>query len=46
MLMLAVAGVTVSCEREMVNRPNENGVNKASNSEENTNATEMAKFVG
>ena len=46
LLMLAVAGVTVSCEREMVNRPNENGVNKASNSEENTNATEMAKFVG
>lgn len=46
LLMLAVAGVTVSCEREMVNRQNENGVNKASNSEENTNATEMAKFVG
>ena len=46
LLMLAVAGVTVSCEREMVNRPNENGVNKTSNAEENTNATEMAKFIG
>ena len=46
LLMLAVAGVTVSCEREMVNRPNENGVNKTSNAEENTNATEMVKFVG
>ena len=46
LLMLAVAGVTVSCEREMVNRPNENETNKTSNAEENTNATEMAKFVG
>jgi hypothetical protein len=46
LLMLAVAGMAASCEREMVNRPNENGVNKTSNAEENTNATEMAKFVG
>ncbi len=46
LLMLAVAGMAASCEREMVNRPNDNGVNKTSNAEENTNATEMAKFVG
>ena len=46
LLMLAVAGMAASCEREMVNRPNENGGNKTSNAEENTNATEMAKFVG
>ena len=46
LLMLAVAGVTVSCENDVINRPNENGVNKTSNAEENTNATEMAKFVG
>ena len=46
LLMLAVAGMTMSCEKEVVDGKNENGADNTTNAVENNNATEMAKFVG
>ena len=44
--MLAVAGMTMSCEKEVVEGKNENGADNTTNAVENNDATEMAKFVG
>ncbi|MBR5132158.1 MAG: hypothetical protein IKV04_06405, partial [Alistipes sp.] len=46
LLMLAVAGMTMSCEKEVVDGKNENGADNTTNAVENNDATEMAKFVG
>ena len=46
LLMLAVAGMTMSCEKEVVDGKNENGTDNTTNAVENNDATEMAKFVG
>ena len=46
LLMLAVAGVAMSCERDFVDGTNENDVNKTANVIEDNDAMEMAKFVG
>ena len=46
LLMLAVAGVAMSCEKEVVDGTNENGADNTTNAVENNDAAEMAKFVG
>lgn len=46
LLMLAVTGVAMSCEKEVVDGKNENGADNTTNAVEKSDATEMAKFVG
>ena len=46
LLMLAVAGMAASCERDVINRTNQNEVNNSKNAVKDADATEMAKFVG
>ena len=46
LLMLAVAGMAASCEREFVNANNETGVQTNSTVVEENNAEEAKKFVG
>ena len=46
LLMLAVASMVVSCEKEVVDGKNENGADNTTNAVEKSDATEMAKFVG
>ena len=45
-LVLAVAGVAMSCEKDVIDRTNENEANRETNVVEKGDATEMAKFVG
>lgn len=46
LLMLAVAGMAASCEKDVINRTNQNEVNNSKNAVKDADATEMAKFVG
>ena len=46
LLVLAVAGVAASCEKEVIDRTNENEANRETNVVEKSDAAEMAKFVG
>ena len=46
LLMLAVTGVAMSCEKEVIDRTKENEANRETNVVEKGDAAEMAKFVG
>lgn len=46
LLMLAVASVAISCEKDVIGGTNENEANRETNVVEKSDATEMAKFIG